>query len=128
MKQYTVSPEFKTHVTSILNTNKYSLVFPFMNLVNRDGFVYTEFELNELIQFLGEFPYNEVAEFFLLLPTLVNEIGETASNNDLREHAVPMQEHEIEAGEIDAKTEAERYAMYQQDVLNENFVGNEEEA
>jgi hypothetical protein len=115
MKQYTVSPEFKTHVTSILNTNKYSLVFPFMNLVNRDGFVYTEFELNELIQFLGEFPYNEVAEFFLLLPTLVDESGETVSNNGLRNADAPTQEREA----------AESDAMHHNDVKDEIFVESE---
>jgi len=115
MKQYMVSPEFKTHVTRILNTNKYSLVFPFMNLVNRDGFAYTEFELNELIQFLGEFPYNEVAEFFLLLPTLVDESGETVSNNGLRETAVPTQERDA----------AESDAMHQDDLRDEIFVESE---
>jgi hypothetical protein len=115
MKQYMVSPEFKTHVTRILNTNKYSLVFPFMNLVNRDGFAYTEFELNELIQFLGEFPYNEVAEFFLLLPTLVDESGETVSNNGLRETAVPTQERDA----------AESDAMYQDDLRDEIIFESE---
>ena len=115
MKQYMVSPEFKTHVTTILNTNKYSLVFPFMNLVNRDGFEYTEFELNELIQFLGEFPYNEVAEFFLMLPTLVKETGDTASNNGLRETAIPTQKTEA----------AESDAMHHNDVRDEIFVESE---
>ena len=118
MKQYMVSPEFKTHVTTILNTNKYSLVFPFMNLVNRDGFEYTEFELNELIQFLGEFPYNEVAEFFLMLPTLVKETGDTVSNNGLRNTATPTQERDA----------AESDVMHQSDVRDENFTNNEAEA
>lgn len=120
MKQYNVSAEFKTQVTRILNTNKYSLVFPFMNLVNRDGFVYTEFELNELIQFLGEFPYNEVAEFFLMLPVLVDESGEAASSNSLRDTAVPTQE-------TDAADHASvgPHAMYQSDVKDENFAHNE---
>ena len=115
MKQYTVSPEFKSHVTNILNKNKYSLVFPFMNLVNRDGFEYTEFELNELIQFLGEFPYNEVAEFFLLLPSMVNESGDTLDSNGIRDSAAPTQETE------DKDSETNQHAMYQNDVRTEIF-------
>ena len=75
MRNYTVSPEFKTQVTAILQTKKFSAVFPFMNLVNRDGFVYNEQELNQIVQFLGEFPYNEVAEFFQSVPSLVKEDG-----------------------------------------------------
>jgi hypothetical protein len=46
-----------------------------MNLVNREGFTYSEVELNSIVQFLGEFAYNEVAEFFTVLPTLVKEEG-----------------------------------------------------
>lgn len=79
MRNYTVSPEFKTHVTAILQTKKFSAVFPFMNLVNREGFEYNEQELNQLVQFLGEFPYNEVAEFFQVLPTMVAEQGQPES-------------------------------------------------
>lgn len=75
MRYYTVSPEFKTQVTAILQTKKFSAVFPFMNLLNRDGFAYSEQELNQIVQFLGEFPYNEVAEFFQLIPSLVKEGG-----------------------------------------------------
>jgi hypothetical protein len=70
---FTVSPDFKTRVTEILNTKKFASVFPFMNLINREGFVYTETELNGLIQFLGEFQYNEVSELFKLIPALVQK-------------------------------------------------------
>ena len=73
MRNYTVTPEFKTQVTALLNTKKFSAVFPYMNLINRDGFSYTEQELNSIVQFVGEFPYNEVAEFFQILPTHVKE-------------------------------------------------------
>jgi hypothetical protein len=75
MRNYTVSPEFKTQVSTILSTKKFSTVFPHMNLVNREGFTYSEVELNSIVQFLGEFAYNEVAEFFTVLPTLVKEEG-----------------------------------------------------
>jgi len=68
---YNVSPEFKTQVSEILATQKFSAVFPFMNLINRDGFIYDEEELNSIVQFLGEFPYSSVAEFFVNLPLLV---------------------------------------------------------
>jgi hypothetical protein len=44
-----------------------------MNLINRDGFTYNEQELNSIVQFVGEFPYNEVAEFFQILPNNVKE-------------------------------------------------------
>jgi hypothetical protein len=72
MQNYIVTPEFKQRVTDILNTKKFTTVFPWMNLINREGFVYSEAELNQLVQFLGDFPYIEVSEFFNLLPTLVN--------------------------------------------------------
>jgi hypothetical protein len=73
MKMYTVSPAFKNAVTEILGTQKFSAVFPYMNLINREGFTYTEEELNSFVQFLGEFPYTQVAEFFRALPELVKE-------------------------------------------------------
>lgn len=73
MRNYTVTPEFKTQVTTLLNTKKFSAVFPYMNLINRDGFTYNEQELNSIVQFVGEFPYNEVGEFFQVLPTNVKE-------------------------------------------------------
>jgi len=90
-----------------------------MNLVNRDGFEYTEFELNELIQFLGEFPYNEVAEFFLLLPSMVNETGDILDSNGLRGVAAPMQET------ADKDSETNPHAMYQNDARTE-ILGNTE--
>lgn len=80
MRNYTVTSEFKTQVTTLLNTKKFSAVFPYMNLINRDGFTYNEQELNSIVQFVGEFPYNEVAEFFQILPNNVKEeTGETSS-------------------------------------------------
>ena len=72
---YNVDPEFKNTVTTILQTKKFSTVFPFMNLVNRDGFTFTEDELNQIVQFLGEFAYNEVSDFFKSLPSLVTEVS-----------------------------------------------------
>jgi hypothetical protein len=79
MRTYTVSPEFKTHVTNILSTKKFTSVFPFMNLINRDGFEYNEQELNQLIQFMGEFSYNEVAEFF---QTISKQVTENAAGSE----------------------------------------------
>lgn len=81
MKNYVVTPEFKTQVTTILSTKKFSTVFPFMNLVNREGFTYAEQELNQVVQFLGEFPYNEVAEFFTKLPSMVSEENADSTDN-----------------------------------------------
>ena len=45
MQNYVVTPEFKTRVTDILNTKKFTSVFAFMNLINREGFIFTEAEL-----------------------------------------------------------------------------------
>jgi len=70
---YQVTPEFKTQVAEILATQKFSTVFPYMNLINREGFNYTEEELNSLVQFVGEFPYSAVAEFFTTLASHVNQ-------------------------------------------------------
>lgn len=77
MNQFTVSPDFKARVADILGKKKFTQVFPFMNLINREGFTYNEQELNQLIQFIGEYPYNEVAELFTLMPTLVKEVTVT---------------------------------------------------
>jgi hypothetical protein len=63
-KSFQVTPEFKEQVTEILQGKKFGAVYPFMNLVNREGFTYTEQELNSLVNLLSEFPYAEVAEFF----------------------------------------------------------------
>lgn len=71
MTNYEVTAEFKRRVTDILSTKKFTNVFPWMNLINREDNVYSETELNSLVQFLGELPYSEVAEFFNLIPTLV---------------------------------------------------------
>jgi len=79
MNQFVVSPQFKTRVTDILSTKKFSAVFAYMNLVNREGNVYKEGELNQLIQFIGEFPYSEVAEFFALMPELVQPLNPQAA-------------------------------------------------
>jgi len=73
MQNYVVTPEFKQRVTDILNTKKFTQVFPFMNLINREGFQFSETELNQLVQFLGDFSYNEVAELFNRLPVIVTQ-------------------------------------------------------
>ena len=76
MQNFIVSPDFKTRVTDILNTKKFTVVFPYMNLINREGNIYTESELNQLVQFLGELPYSEVSELFNLIPVLVQKVEE----------------------------------------------------
>lgn len=96
MRNYTVTPEFKTEVTTLLNTKKFSAVFPYMNLINRDGFMYNEQELNSIVQFVGEFPYNEVAEFFQILASNVKE--ETSVQ--------PIPQMEVVTEEANAETEA----------------------
>lgn len=78
MKNFTVTPTFKTAVSEVLSTQKFSAVFPYMNLINREGFVYSEEELNSVVQFLGEFPYSQVAEFFQTLPQNVSEVEQNA--------------------------------------------------
>jgi hypothetical protein len=72
---YKVTPDFKNRVTTILSGKKFTVVFPFMNLVNRDSDVYNEQELNSLIQFIGDLPYVEVAEFFNLVPGMVKQFN-----------------------------------------------------
>jgi len=80
MQNFNVSPDFKTRVTDILNTKKFTTVFPYMNLINREGNIYTEAELNQLVQFLGEFPYSEVSELFNLIPVLVQKVEESTES------------------------------------------------
>jgi len=93
MANYNVTPEFKAQTTAILNTKKFSAVFAFMNLVNREGFTYTEEELNSVVQFLGEFPYSEVNEFFKTLPQNVSAVTEPSNETPTTESP----EKEIEA-------------------------------
>lgn len=73
MQNFIVAPDFRTRVTDILNTKKFTAVFPYMNLINREGNTFTEAELNQLVQFLGELPYSEVSELFSLIPVLVQK-------------------------------------------------------
>ena len=93
MQNYVVTPEFKQRVTDILNTKKFTQVFPFMNLINREGFTFSETELNQLVQFLGEFAYNEVAELFNRLPSIVTqELPESLENEPVKKawHSDPI--------------------------------------
>ena len=100
---YQVTPEFKTQVAEILATQKFSTVFPFMNLINREGFEYTEEELNSVVQFLGEFPYSTVAEFFNVLATHVSQEGNLNAVEPSVENAV---ENTVEVNETVEATEA----------------------
>jgi hypothetical protein len=75
-KVFQVTPEFKESLTAILQAKKFSAVFPYMNLVNREGFTYTEQELNSFVSLLSEFPYAEVAEFFATIKSNVTELNE----------------------------------------------------
>ncbi len=93
MRNYTVTPEFKAQVNVILETKKFSTVFPFMNLVKREGFMYSEQELNSIVQFLGDFAYNEVASFFQALPVMVQEVSDNGPTSaaDARIEEVPAE-------------------------------------
>ena len=76
MQNFVVSAEFKGRVTDILSNKKFTTVFSWMNLINRENNTYTETELNTLVQFLGELPYAEVVELFNLIPSLVQKVEE----------------------------------------------------
>ncbi len=80
MPHFVVTPEFKTQASAILTTKKFSAVYPYMNLVNREGFIYEEQELNTLLNFVGEFSYNEVAEFFQGLSKQVTMVPDDSSS------------------------------------------------
>jgi hypothetical protein len=75
-KTFQVTPEFKERITELLQKLKYGTIFPYMNLINREGFIYTEDELNSFIALLSEFPYAEVAEFFATIKQNVIEVNE----------------------------------------------------
>lgn len=80
-KNFQVTPEFKEQVTEILQSKKFGAVYPYMNLINREGFTFTEQELNSLIALLSEFPYADVAEFFSSIKMNITEIeNETVEN------------------------------------------------
>ncbi len=106
MQNYVVTPEFKQRVTDILNTKKFTQVFPFMNLINREGFTFNETELNQLVQFLGEFAYNEVAELFNRLPAIVTQVTDAdvqdpANNSGETEAAAPKAEKKLKKVEAE---------------------------
>lgn len=75
-KTFQVTPEFKERITELLQKLKFVTIFPYMNLINREGFIYTEDELNSFIALLSEFPYAEVAEFFATIKQNVIEVNE----------------------------------------------------
>ena len=68
-KKFKVTEVFKESVTEILKTKKYSAVYPYMTMINREEMIYTEDELNSFISLLSEFSYSEVAEFFATIKT-----------------------------------------------------------
>ena len=73
-KKFKVTEVFKESVTEILKTKKYSAVYPYMTMINREEMIYTEDELNSFISLLSEFSYSEVAEFFATIKHHVSEI------------------------------------------------------
>jgi len=75
-KTFKVTPEFKEEASAILHSKKFSAVYPYMNLINRDTSIYSEDEINAIIQLLSEFSYSEVAEFFNSIKLNVQELGE----------------------------------------------------
>jgi hypothetical protein len=89
MQNFIVSPDFKTRVTDILNTKKFTSVFPYMNLINREGNTYNESELNQLVQFLGELPYSEVSELFNLIPVIVQKVEESSTETAAAPETAP---------------------------------------
>jgi len=99
MSKFTVTPEFKTQASSILTAKKFSAVYPYMNLVNREGFTYDESELNTLLNFIGEFSYNEVAEFFQGLSKQVTptESAESTKSTDTSMKTVSGEVETIES-------------------------------
>jgi hypothetical protein len=98
MSKFTVTPEFKTQASTILTAKKFSAVYPYMNLINREGFTYDETELNTLLNFIGEFSYNEVAEFFQGLSKHVKPT-DSAESADTSMKTVS---NEVEATEVEA--------------------------
>ena len=98
MNQFVVSTQFKARVSDILATKKFSVVFPFMNLINREGDVYQESQLNQLVQFVGELPYNEVAEFFNLMPELVKPFNPGA----VQDNSTPAQTESADESPVTA--------------------------
>jgi hypothetical protein len=81
MQNFVVSAEFKGRVTDILSNKKFTTVFSWMNLINRENSTYTETELNTLVQFLGELPYAEVVELFNLIPSLVQKVEDVSTDS-----------------------------------------------
>jgi hypothetical protein len=81
-KKYKVTQQFKEQITEILQTKKFGAVYPYMNLINREGFDYEENELNSIVALLAEFPYGEVAEFFTNIKTNVIEIPQEQEKDE----------------------------------------------
>ena len=63
-KTFEVTQEFKNNISEILSTKKYVTVYPYMKMIQRDGYLYTEDELNSFIALMEDFSYAEVADFF----------------------------------------------------------------
>ena len=81
-KKFKVTEVFEESVTEILKTKKYSAVYPYMTMINREEMIYTEDELNSFISLLSEFSYSEVAEFFATIKHHVSEIEPGAEGKE----------------------------------------------
>jgi hypothetical protein len=61
-KNYTITPEGKEAIMSILAAKPFTSVLGIVNLLEKEEF--TEDEANHIINFIGAYPYGEVVGFF----------------------------------------------------------------
>ncbi len=73
-RKFEFKPDFKAMTIETLSKMSFSTVHGIVNLIKRDGNIYTESEANAIVGFLGEMSYRDVAHIFEAMPQLVKEV------------------------------------------------------
>jgi len=80
-RKFEFKPEIKAMAAEALTKLSFSQVNGVMQLIKREGNIYTEQESNAIVGFLGEMAYRDVAHIFEAMPTLVKEATPEATDN-----------------------------------------------
>jgi hypothetical protein len=73
-RKFEFKPEIKAMAIEALSKLSFSQVHAVMNLLKREGNIYTESESNAIVGFIGEMAYRDVAHIFEAMPKMVNEV------------------------------------------------------
>lgn len=87
-RKFEIKPEFKSLAIEALSKLSFSQVHAVVNLIKREGNVYTEGESNAIVGFLGEMTYRDVAHLFDAMPKMIVEVADTEADGPVAEPAI----------------------------------------